>query len=223
MKILVPLITQSSPSRTAVVSIRVMSLPWSGSVNAPQESTPPSATLGSHSAFCSSLPKCRTISEAKSARIRQAPTELSPRQSSSATRIVLHDPHPLARILLRKMDADESEVGGFFPDGRRVGMRLFQLLDDVLFEFAFDKIPDRFLDFLLRFAQFKLHTFVSLSPHWFRCRISCLRGPFPTVSRYHTPRAIARRFARCRPASGRRRGFAERASAKGVDCSARLT
>lgn len=57
MKHLEPLITQASPSRTAVVRVPPASLPAPGSVrpNAPRIS--PEHIRGSHVRFCSSVPK----------------------------------------------------------------------------------------------------------------------------------------------------------------------
>src|ERR1039457_3248954 len=54
--ILVPLITQSSPSRRAEVRIEVGSDPASGSVSPKQPIARPAAISGSQRAFCSSLP-----------------------------------------------------------------------------------------------------------------------------------------------------------------------
>ncbi len=53
---LAPSITQSSPSRRAVVLIAAGSLPPCGSVRAKQPMRSPRAIGGSHSAFCSSEP-----------------------------------------------------------------------------------------------------------------------------------------------------------------------
>lgn len=53
---LAPLITQSSPSRWARVVSVDGSDPASGSVSANDARTSPEAILGSHSAFCSSVP-----------------------------------------------------------------------------------------------------------------------------------------------------------------------
>ena len=55
--ILLPLSTQSSPSRRARVRIDAGSLPASGSVRAKQPSASPLAIRGSHSSFCWSLPQ----------------------------------------------------------------------------------------------------------------------------------------------------------------------
>jgi hypothetical protein len=51
-----PLMTQSSPSRTAVVSMWVASEPCFGSVMPKAKPPVPSSILGTHSAFCSSVP-----------------------------------------------------------------------------------------------------------------------------------------------------------------------
>ncbi len=55
--ILLPVITQSSPSRRACVRIEPGSLPASGSVRPKQPRASPAAICGSHSSFCSSLPQ----------------------------------------------------------------------------------------------------------------------------------------------------------------------
>ena len=55
--ILVPETTQSVPSRRAEVRIPLGSLPKSGSVRPKHPITSPAAIRGSHSSFCSSLPK----------------------------------------------------------------------------------------------------------------------------------------------------------------------
>ncbi|OSY36029.1 hypothetical protein BG653_06959 [Streptomyces platensis] len=57
MKHLLPLITQSSPSRTAVVRVAPASEPPSGSVRPKAPSISPLHSLGSHARFCSSVPK----------------------------------------------------------------------------------------------------------------------------------------------------------------------
>ena len=59
---LAPLITHSSPSRTAVVSRYVASLPWFGSVRPKARRRVPSRKPGIHSATCSGVPKSRIIS-----------------------------------------------------------------------------------------------------------------------------------------------------------------
>ena len=51
-----PLITHSSPSRTATVSMCVASEPWAGSVMPNAKPPRPSASTSIHSAFCSSVP-----------------------------------------------------------------------------------------------------------------------------------------------------------------------
>ena len=51
-----PLITQVSPSRTAVVSMCVASDPWAGSVIPNANPPRPSARTSTQSAFCSSVP-----------------------------------------------------------------------------------------------------------------------------------------------------------------------
>jgi hypothetical protein len=56
MNALVPLMTHSSPSRRAVVSVPPASEPAPGSVNPNAPSASPEHSLGSHSRFCSSVP-----------------------------------------------------------------------------------------------------------------------------------------------------------------------
>ena len=55
MKVLEPLITYSSPSRTAVVPMEARSDPMPGSVMATAVTSSPEAMPGSQRAFCSSL------------------------------------------------------------------------------------------------------------------------------------------------------------------------
>ncbi|MNT74057.1 hypothetical protein D3C72_2128330 [compost metagenome] len=57
MKVLLPLITYSSPSRTAVVRTALRSLPVPGSVMAMARMISPEQMPGSHCCFCSSLPQ----------------------------------------------------------------------------------------------------------------------------------------------------------------------
>ena len=57
--ILVPLSTQSDPSRRALVRIDDGSDPESGSVSPKHPMTSPAAMRGSHSSFCSSDPKAQ--------------------------------------------------------------------------------------------------------------------------------------------------------------------
>lgn len=85
MKHLEPLITQSSPSRTAVVRVPPASEPHSGSVrpNAPRIS--PEHIRGSHSRFCSSVPKRKTgIAPSETPASRVIATDESTRASSSS-------------------------------------------------------------------------------------------------------------------------------------------
>ena len=56
MNFLVPLTTQSSPSRTAVVWMPARSEPVPGSVIAIPSTVSPATTPGSQRAFCSSVP-----------------------------------------------------------------------------------------------------------------------------------------------------------------------
>ena len=57
MKILLPLMTNSSPARLYIVAIPPASLPALGSVNRRQPMISPVVSAGSHFFFCSSLPK----------------------------------------------------------------------------------------------------------------------------------------------------------------------
>ena len=57
MNVLAPLMMYSSPSRLAVVAMPARSEPVPGSVIAIAVIVSPVAHLGSHSAFCSGLPK----------------------------------------------------------------------------------------------------------------------------------------------------------------------
>ena len=57
MNALVPLMTHSSPSSTAVVRVAPASVPPPGSVSPKAPSASPEASRGSHSRFCSSVPK----------------------------------------------------------------------------------------------------------------------------------------------------------------------
>jgi hypothetical protein len=59
IQFLVPLITQSLPSRTAVVRCAAASLPASGSLSAKQPSSLPWASGTSHCCFCASVPNRR--------------------------------------------------------------------------------------------------------------------------------------------------------------------
>ncbi|MNV89838.1 hypothetical protein D3C71_1841690 [compost metagenome] len=59
MKVLLPLMTYSSPSRTAVVRTAFRSLPVPGSVMAMARMVSPEAAPGSHLRFCSSVPARR--------------------------------------------------------------------------------------------------------------------------------------------------------------------
>ena len=58
MKVLLPLMTQWSPSSTAVVRIDCRSLPVDGSVIAMAPMLVPAAMPGSQRAFCASVPWC---------------------------------------------------------------------------------------------------------------------------------------------------------------------
>ena len=58
MKVLDPLMIQSSPSRTAEVRMPARSLPAPGSVIATARISSPLAMPGIHRAFCSSFARC---------------------------------------------------------------------------------------------------------------------------------------------------------------------
>ena len=59
MKVFVPLSTQLSPSRTAVVRVPAASLPASGSVSAHAPSCSPRASGTSQRDFCASVPNMK--------------------------------------------------------------------------------------------------------------------------------------------------------------------
>ena len=61
MKILVPLITYSSPSRTASVCVEARSEPASGPVRSCQVTVSPRKIGGRSRRFCSSLPQTRML------------------------------------------------------------------------------------------------------------------------------------------------------------------
>ena len=61
MKIFVPLITYSSPSRTASVSVEARSEPASGPVSSCQVTVSPRKIGGNSRRFCSSLPQTRML------------------------------------------------------------------------------------------------------------------------------------------------------------------
>jgi hypothetical protein len=93
-----PLMTNSSPSRTARVSMCTASDPAFGSVRPKHPRSSPAAILGSQSRFCSSLPLFSIISPAKNTgRKKIAPTAALPYASSSAaiTKSKTSPPEPL--------------------------------------------------------------------------------------------------------------------------------
>ena len=85
MKILVPEISQSSPSRTALAFMCAGSEPWSGSVRPKQASFSPRGDRPSaRYSFCSSLPWARMILPTSPSETETIPrTEESARPSSS--------------------------------------------------------------------------------------------------------------------------------------------
>jgi len=72
---------------------------------------------------------------------------------------VFHHAQPLARIRLRIVHADETQLGGFLPDLAREFVFPVEFEGKLLVEFAFGKLPGRFLDIFLRFFEFKIHCF----------------------------------------------------------------
>ena len=76
IQVLLPVMTQSSPSRTARVRSAPRSEPVFGSVKTAVGSTSPEAILGSHSAFCASVPPPRISSAAISDRVPSEPTPI---------------------------------------------------------------------------------------------------------------------------------------------------
>src|SRR5260370_32829052 len=97
MKVLEPLTTQWSPSRTAVVFSMARSDPPDGSVIAILHTSSPAAMPGSHRAFCSSVPNSRMYGGQVSAcRARHAATpRLNPAISSVATALWRKSPAPV--------------------------------------------------------------------------------------------------------------------------------
>ncbi len=84
MKHFEPLITHSSPSRTAVVRVPPASEPAPGSVRPNAPRTSPAHSRGSHSRFCSSVPKRWTgMAPSETPASRVMATEESTRASSS--------------------------------------------------------------------------------------------------------------------------------------------
>ncbi|MBS1251622.1 MAG: hypothetical protein MAG451_00655 [Anaerolineales bacterium] len=83
-----PLMTYSSPSRSARVVMAETSVPASGSVTAkaPSFTSPGSARRGSHWAFCSSLPMRRMGIAASSEASTAVAMPAQPQKSSSAIR-----------------------------------------------------------------------------------------------------------------------------------------
>ena len=84
MNALVPLMTHSSPSSTAVVRVAPASVPPPGSVSPKAPSASPEASRGSHSARWASVPKRRIgIAPSETAASRVIATLESTRASSS--------------------------------------------------------------------------------------------------------------------------------------------
>ncbi|MNT54766.1 hypothetical protein D3C72_1919510 [compost metagenome] len=83
MKVLLPLMTYSSPSRIAVVRIALRSLPVPGSVMPMARMYSPEQTLGSQRCFCSSLPM-RAIYGAMMSECTPKPTPLRPARAYSS-------------------------------------------------------------------------------------------------------------------------------------------
>ena len=77
-----PLITNSSPSRTARVRIACTSEPACGSVIENAERTSPRAICGSSSSFCSGVPNVLIMNEAMKCVLITPDSEIQPRESS---------------------------------------------------------------------------------------------------------------------------------------------
>ena len=112
MKVFEPVRRQPSPSRTARVVSAAASEPQPGSVSAKQPSRSPEASRGSHSRFCSSLPK-RAIVLPTSPTL----TETIPRTDESALPELLDDERvgdgveAAAAVPLVPAGAEEADVG----------------------------------------------------------------------------------------------------------------
>ncbi|VTR67496.1 hypothetical protein DESC_610079 [Desulfosarcina cetonica] len=70
---------------------------------------------------------------------------------------VFHDTHALAGVGFREVDADKAEIGGFLPYFFGILVVFFHLGDLAFVEFAFDEIPDGFLDLLLFGGEREFH------------------------------------------------------------------
>ena len=77
-----PVITKSSPSRTARVRIAWTSEPACGSVIENAERTSPRAICGSSSCFCSSVPNVLIMNDAMKCVLSTPDSEIQPRESS---------------------------------------------------------------------------------------------------------------------------------------------
>src|SRR5581483_1201677 len=85
MKVFDPLMTYSSPSRTAVVFNEATSEPAPGSDSPNEQRIGDSMSGGSHCAFCSSLPNRITGPEPSPFAVSDVPMPEQPQYSSSAT------------------------------------------------------------------------------------------------------------------------------------------
>ena len=99
-----------APWRTARVSSAVMSEPWPDSVKAPAESILPSATAGRNFCFSSSLPKRSTLG-GKTRQDHGTASARIPGAELFGDQDVFHHAQPLARIRLRIVHADETQLG----------------------------------------------------------------------------------------------------------------
>ena len=157
MKVLVPLMTHSSPWRTAVVSSEVMSEPCPGSVNAPPDSMRPSATGGQESALE------LLAAEAQDALGGEARQDDGAADAGVACAELLGDqdvlehPQPLARVGLGVVHPYEAQLRRLLPD--RPGELVFavELERQLPVELPFGELPRRLLDLLLCLAEFKIH------------------------------------------------------------------
>ena len=81
-----PLMSQSSPSRTAVERIACTSEPQWGSVIEKAPRTSPVAICGSRRSRCSSVPLCSSIDEQMKCVLMMPETDIQPREISSIAR-----------------------------------------------------------------------------------------------------------------------------------------
>ncbi len=157
MKVLVPLSTQSSPSRTAVVRVPAASLPALGSVSAQAPSFSPRASGVEPSRLLRVGAEHEDVGgpQAVVRRHRQGHRRVDARELFQAEAVV-DGGHPGAAPLLGELNPHQAQLGQLRDECAREFLRLVPLAHEGT-DLAFGELADRLPQQLLLVGELEMH------------------------------------------------------------------